>query len=1147
MTRLLQLAILADGAGGRTFVLTDGQGLALQARAGAGPAQLPAAVQAALAAGAGGGLLRLVLDPVLADLPWEAAVPGPQAPHRRWATSRQLLAADAPGALPAARPDDARQLTVLACDLVDSTGLMHRLGDEEYSERLLRYHHRVAAIAQRYSGRADDPQGDDGFMCYFGYPVAQEDAAAQALRAGLALSTAVDDLGLQLRIGISTGPVVIRDGQPVGAVIHHAARLQAAAGAGGVLVGAATRRMAGERFDFCPVVLAAPLKGFDASGAVFRVQRERPTAGTERFDARHDLTTFVGRGAQLQTLFDHWHTVAGGQRQAVLLRGEAGIGKSRLVREFRQALAAQGHRTLECRCAPEHSGSAFQPLIDLMRRRLQVHEGDEPSVQLQRLRALQVTSGPQADDALALLGSLLSLPAEVLPPLPAAHAPEQRRRLTMALLERVALGLADQAPVCLILEDVHWMDPSTQALMQRLIDGPPGQRVMLLLTQRASPGDEPAFALPQLALAGLDAASTRELLQGASNGTLHDEALLGWLAERADGVPLFIEESARLAAALAQRHPAEAVAHSLRQRVPGSLRDLLAARLDQCAQARPAAQVGAALGRHFSRGLIEAVCAHPGWPLPGAALDVQLQALVQAGLLTVQAEGGQPVYAFHHALLRDAAHQSLLARDRRHLHGVIASVLQAAFAPLCQAQPELLAWHHEQAGDQAAALAAWEQAARRATARSAHHEAQGHLHRALALLADGPAADGGPAPAPVATPALRQATELRLQLLLAGRLMATAGYGAAPLAAVYRRIEALAAALGDAGALHRARLGLEGFHFMRADFAGASALADALVAGLGPVPEPMAWLQAHWARANLLFHTGQVPQALALADHCLAHWGSTAAVSASAAAGGGLLQHPAVSCHSYAAWALWALGQTDAALARARQAVALAEQLNHPFSLGQALGFLAVAHHFRDETEAGLQAAGRAITVCEAGGFVVWLAHARMLRGRLLASQGDVHQGLQQLTQGMAEWRATGAVVSLPFYQGLQAECLALAGRAGDALAVVDQALAAVARHGERHCAPDLQRLRGSLLWQGGADADGALAAWSSGLDEARAMQAPGLALRCALPMARHWHRQGAAARAADLLGRYLPPVLAGGASPDTRSAAALLAGNTPG
>ncbi|OYU93333.1 MAG: hypothetical protein CFE45_20970 [Burkholderiales bacterium PBB5] len=554
-------------------------------------------------------------------------------------------------------------------------------------------------------------------------------------------------------------------------------------------------------------------------------------------------------------------------------------------------------------------------------------------------------------------------------------------------------------------------------------------------------------------------------------------------------MPLFIEESARLAAALAERRPPDEVARRLRERVPGSLRDLLAARLDQWPEARGAAQVGAALGRHFSHALIEAVCAHPGWALPGAALADQLQALVQAGLLTVQQEGGQTVYAFHHALLRDAAHQSLLARDRRRLHGVIASVLQAQFAPLCEAQPELLAWHQEQAGDTAAALAAWELAARRATARSAHHEAQGHLHRALALLADSGAAEGAPA---TGAPA-RLATELRLQLLLAGR---------------------------------------------------AAELADALVAGLGPSPEPLAWLQAHWAQANLLFHTGQVPQALALADHCLAGWAERAARAGGAPARGLLLQHPAVMCHSYAAWALWALGQADAALARARQAVALAEQLQHPFSLGQALGFLAVAHHFRGETAAGLQAAERAVAVCEAGGFAVWLAPARMLRGRLRASQGDVAGGLADISLGHAAWVASGAEVTLPFYRGLLAECLALDQRPAEALVLVDDALAAAHQHGERHCAPDLHRLRGQLLLAvGGADAHmQAQACWLHGLAEARAMQLPGLALRCATALARHWAGHGRPAEAARLLDEVLPAVAAGGASPDTAEAEAVRA-----
>ncbi len=659
------------------------------------------------------------------------------------ATNRPAAPSTSTGRPAATHSDELRQVTILSCDLVDSTGLMHRLGDEEYSERLTHYHRRVAETAQQHGGLADDPQGDDGFMCYFGYPVASEDAAAQALRAGLALSQRMDDLGLQVRIGIATGRVVIRQGQPVGTAVHHAARLQQRAGAGGVLVSESTRQIAGERFEFCLEAAAAQLRGFEDGTPIYRVQRERPVQGTERFDARAHLTPFIGREAELVQLQQRWLAAAGGSRQALLLRGEAGIGKSRLVREFLRGLAAAGHRTLECRCAPEHSGSAFQPMIDLLRRRLQIHEADPPALQLSRLRQLQVTAGPQAEAALALLGHLLAIPAELLPPLvddnPDAHTSpaERQRQRTMDLLARISLGLDQQAPVCLIVEDVHWIDPSTRALVQRLIDGPPDQRV-LLLTLRSAAADEAnmaSYGVPTLALGGLGADAARAVLQGAIGVAMLDSDLAGWLTQRADGVPLFIEESARMAAALTAQQPASDIAASLRDAVPATLQDLLMARLDQLPLAKRAAQLGSALGRSFTLAQIEAVNQHADSPIRLTLLAPALAALVQAGLLTLQAEGdGQQIYSFKHALVRDAAYQSLLERDRRLLHGAIATVLQAQFASLCSARPELLAGHQEQAGLVEAAVGGWEHAAHHAAQRSAQGEAAAHLRRALGLL-----------------------------------------------------------------------------------------------------------------------------------------------------------------------------------------------------------------------------------------------------------------------------------------------------------------------------------------------------------------------------------------------------------------------------
>lgn len=1032
---------------------------------------------------------------------------------------------------PAVRPpdDDLRQITILSCDLVDSTRLMARLGDEAYSEGLTRYHQRVAETVGAHGGVSDDPQGDDGFMCYFGFPVASEDSAAQALRAALALSGALADLQWQLRIGVSTGRVVIRNGQPVGTAVHHAARLQGLAPPGGVLVADATRALVAERFNFELVDAAPQLKGFDDRSAIHRVLAEQRALGTERFDQRSRLSAFVGRDAELQAVLQRWEAARGGQRQTLLLAGEAGIGKSRLVREFRRALGPLRERALECRCAPEHTGSPLQPLIDLLQRRSGWHEADGPPSRLARVRGILAETGDDGEDeAVALLGQLLGMPRAQLPPLP-AHGPERQR--TLGLLLRWVQTQAADAPLCLIVEDVHWLDPSTREFIQRLIAGPSAVRLLLLLTVRGRADDAAvaAFEVPVLPLAGLPAEAAQALLRDTGRAAGLGDAQLHWLAERADGVPLFIEESARMVAALAGQGAAPAggdLAALLRHAVPATLNDLLMARLDQLPTARRAAQLGSAIGRAFDHALIEAVNQHPDSPIQLPDLPHELALLAEAGLVVAGGGSGEPRrHVFKHALVRDAAYQSLLERDRRRLHGAIATVMQAQFQPLCVQQPELLAQHLELSGQDAPALAAWERAARHAVQRSAHDEAIAHLQRALAILARSPQDEP------------RDRTELRLQLLLASRLIATEGYGADRVEAVYGRALALGRALGDEASLTKARLGLEGWHFMRGNFRQAQAFADEVATSLGQAPEPLARMQSSWAHANIVFHQGDLPQAVALMDACLADYDRLGHRP-------GAVQDPGVMCLCYSSWALWEMGRADTALQRARRVVDLAEGLNHPFSIGEAHGFLAVAHYFRGEPAAGLAAARRAIAVCEAGGFAVWLAHAKVLHGRLRADAGDIDGGLAEMQQGYAMWAATGAVVTRPFYTVLRAEGLALAGRPDEGLLLLDEAHDLIQRFGERYYEPEVLRAIGVLTWRsprrGGA---AAAEPWlQQALAAAQAAGLAGLALRAATSLGQLRVAQGRPADAVALLQAALAAVPEGHGTRDRRDADALLA-----
>lgn len=1032
---------------------------------------------------------------------------------------------DAVLVLPDARAsagNDARQVTSLSFDFVDSTGWLHRLGSERYASLLAEFHQRSIAQIERHGGVADDPQGDDGVMSYFGYPSASERSAEQAVAAGLAIVQSVAGMStpVQVRVGIATGRVSVMAGQPVGVSIHLAARLQSRAAPGTVMVSDMTLALVQHRFTVQPLENTLALKGIEGAqraGVVLHDRKEH------RLDALPRLTPFVGRDAELAALLRHWDALQAGALRVVQLRGDAGIGKSRLVREFRHGLKARAALSFECRCLPDHASSAFHAVIEAMHHWMGVRDDDDEAT---RRRKLADAMPPSMDPAQALpvVAALLSLPGE-----PLAGTPERLRERTLATLVEWFQRSAQARPLCLVVEDLHWVDPSTREFLGRLLAGSGDVPMLVLLTERTGPDEtaapwQPPVVHETLELHGLRPDESRRLLKQACGESLLPAGVVRLLAGRSDGVPLFLEESARMmveqSATLDEMLP-----QSLD--VPGSLQDLLMARLDRLGPARAIAQFGAVLGREFPVALLQQVLAHGGRPMTPQELTAQLDAIEQSGLLASTGGSGERRCAFKHALVRDIAYQSLWTRDRQLVHRAVAAVLRDAWPELAQRQPELLAHHQTEAGLAAEALGQWEVAARLAASRSAHDEAIQHLQRALALLDSQPPAHE------------RRAIELRLQLLLASRYIATEGYGAPPVERAYARAEQLGDELGDAGARLKAQLGLEGYHFMRADFPRAHEIARRAEALAEQSGDTMARLQVRWATANILFHEGHGLAAVQRMDECLAVYRPEHHRRAA-------VQDPGVMCLCYSAWGQWELGHPDDALARIERVQQLARTLDHKFSLGEAFGFAANVHRYRGEHLQALACAEQAIAICDEGGFAVWLAHAHVMRGWLQCERGLHDEGVAEMREGLALWARSGAVVTRPLYLTLLAEGLARGGDLAQALARLDEAMGIVQAHGERYYEAEVRRLIAELtLRRDGPALPAARRAAEQGLQAAHALAVQqhkrGFALRSATSLARLWHEDGRTREALQLLKPAFASFTEGLQTHDLRQARELL------
>jgi class 3 adenylate cyclase len=696
-----------------------------------------------------------------------------------------------------------RQLTVLFCDLVDSTVLASQLDPEELREVVQAYQETCAKVIARFEGHIAQYLGD-GLLVYFGYPVAHEDDAPRAVRAGLGMIEALGQLNTRLRPvrgvelavrqGIHTGLVVVGDvgggtrqeQLALGETPNLAARLQGIAAPNTLVISAATFQLLGG-FFVCQSLGSPLLKGLPQPLEIYQVLYESMARSRLEAAGRAGLTPLVGRESEVGLLRERWAQVKDGLGQVVLLSGEAGIGKSRLVQVLMEQVATEPQAWLTpCQCSPYYQNTALYPMIELLERVALRFERDEtPEQKVRKLEGFLVQYGLPLTEAVPLFGSLLSLPLTA-DYTPLTWSPEQQKQRTLHAFLTILLRIATQQPVLFIMEDLHWIDPTTLELLSLLVDQGPTARILALFTCR--PDFRPPWTgrshLTQVTLHRLPRRQAAEMTDRAAHGKALPPTVVEQVVAKTDGVPLFVEELTKMvleSGLLREREERYELTGLLPPlAIPATLHDSLMARLDRLAAVKALAQLGSALGREFSYELLQAVS-----PWDEGTLQRGLQQLVAAEFLYQQGLPPQATYFFKHALIQDAAYQSLLRSTRQQYHQHIAQVLEARFPERCETQPELLAHHYTEAGAMAQAIPYWQRAGQRALERSANVEAISHLSNGLELLATLPD-----------TPERTQ-QELTLQTALGVSLMTTKGFAAPDVERVYSRARALCRQVGE--------------------------------------------------------------------------------------------------------------------------------------------------------------------------------------------------------------------------------------------------------------------------------------------------------------------------------------------------------------
>jgi class 3 adenylate cyclase/predicted ATPase len=1025
-------------------------------------------------------------------------IPTKDIPDRR--DAMPIVAAAAPRALStAAEAGERRHLTVMFCDLVDSTGISAKLDAEEWRDLVGAYLEAASTAVAEMGGHVGKKIGD-GVMALFGYPVAQENDAERAVRAALAIQRALTDFNresegtgkpaLAVRIAIESGPVVVdAAGEIYGDAPNVAARTQALAEPGTVVVTAQVQRQVAGLF-IAEERGSHELKGVPQPVTLFRIVR---ASGGGRRGGQRYLTPLVGREEEIAMLMRRWERARQGDGQLVLILGEPGLGKTRLIEEFHARLGETPHTWVEWSCSQLLQNTPLHPIAEWSRSRF----GGPDVPAEQRLADLesslaQVKLDPAEN--LPLLAPLLDMP---LPPERAIALPpeELRRRQLRALTNWVMAGARSQ-PIVLMYEDLQWADPTTLEVVRGIAER--GALAPLLVLITARPEFRPPWGMRShhstLSLAPLDRHQVRHMVSEIAARHGLPQNVVEGVTERTGGVPLFVEEVTRL---LLERG-AQGV-----QAIPPTLQQSLMARLDRLGPAREVAQIGAVIGRDFSYALLRAVAA-----MEDAALQAALERLAEADILLVQGLPPDSVYRFKHTLIQDAAYENLLKSRRQVLHrGAAAALSDEAVA---SAEPELLAHHFAQAGLVEDAIEWWGKAGQRSLERSALVEAIEQFTRALTQIGTLPA-----------TPALRR-EEIKLQIALITPLIHIKGYAAPETQAAVENARLLiehAEALGEppedplllfsilygSWVANLLKFNGDALRNLATQF-----LALAIVKG-ATVPRMI----GHRVMAASLTYLGDLVEARTHYDRAIILYDP--AIHRSLATRFG--QDVQVSILSFRARLLWMLGYPDAALADAEQALKDAREIGQAATLMIALAYTSRIHAHCGDYPAANKLADELVATADAKGSLFWKMEGILNQGCDLAASGKASEAVQIIAPAMDTFHSTGSTLFAPWHLSNLASAYAGLSQFDDSWRCIGEAMTAIETSKEKWCEAEVNRTAGEIaLMQPERDAAKAEGYFERALAVARTQQAKSWELRAAMSMARLWRDQGKVQQARELL-----------------------------